>query len=64
MKDLLELGGKTSQTLLAAGPGGGRLGFQVDVVPLGGRRHILSGIAHHLFNEDSHGLINIFVLLD
>lgn len=50
--------------LLAAGPAGGGLGLQVDVVPLGGQRHIFSGIAHHLFNEDSHGLINIFVLLD
>ena len=52
-KDLLELGGKTSQALLAAGPAGRGLGLQVDVVPLGGQRHIFSGIAHHLFNEDS-----------
>lgn len=56
-KDLLELGGKTSQMLLAAGPAGGRLGLQVDVVPLGGQRHIFSGIAHHLFNENSKNQI-------
>lgn len=53
LKDLPELGWKTSQTLLAAGPAGG-LGLQIDVVPLGGQRHgIFSGISHHLFNEDS-----------
>lgn len=56
-KDFLELGGKTSQMLLAAGPAGGGLGLQVDVVPLGGQRHIFSGIAHHLFNEDSKNQI-------
>ena len=56
-KALLELGGKTSQMLLAAGPAGGGLGLQVDVVPLGRQRHIFSGIAHHLFNEDSKNQI-------
>lgn len=50
--------------LLAAGPAGGGLGVQVNVVPLGGQRHFFFGIAHHLFNEDSHRLVNIFVLLD
>lgn len=50
---------------LAAGPAGGGLALQVDVVPLGGQRHgLFFGIAHHFFNEDSHGLINILVLLD
>ena len=39
--------------LLAAGPAGGGLGVQVNVVPLGGQRHFFFGIAHHLFNEDS-----------
>lgn len=43
--------------LLAAGPAGGGLGLQVDVVPLSGQRHIFSGIAHHLFNEDSKNQI-------
>lgn len=39
---------------LAAGPAGGGLGLEIDVVPLGGQRHyIFSGIVHHLFNEDS-----------
>lgn len=52
-KDLLTLGGKTSPKLLAARPAGGGLGLQIDIVPLGGQRHIFSGIAHHLFNEDS-----------
>lgn len=50
---------------LAACPAWGGFGLEIDVVPLGGRRHyIFSGIVHHLFHEDSHGLIDIFVLLD
>lgn len=39
---------------LAACPGRGGLGLEIDVVPLGGQRHhIFSGIVHHLLNEDS-----------
>lgn len=53
MKRPPDSGRETSQKLLAARPAGGGLGLQTDVVPLGGQRHIFSGIAHHLFNEDS-----------
>lgn len=46
--------------LLAAGPAGGGLALQIDVVPLGGQRYgLFFGVVHHFFNKDSEKQINI-----